>query len=147
MHTYLKVHSKDNVLVALSDLNAGSKIEQLTLKENIPAKHKFNTDHLHTGDPVIMYGILVGKAVSEIPAGSLISTKNIHHATHDFGLGNRKTSWQIPDVSAFKNRSFKGYQRADGKTGTANYWVVIPLVFCENRNLQVLKDALLKDLG
>ncbi len=147
MHRYLKVHQADNVLVALSDLSAGEKIEQLTLAESIPAKHKFTMNHMRTGDAVIMYGVLVGKATTDIPAGGLVSVKNVHHATHDFGLGDRKTSWQIPDVSAFSNRSFMGYQRADGKTGTANYWLVVPLVFCENRNLQVLKDALLKDLG
>jgi altronate hydrolase len=31
--------------------------------------------------------------------------------------------------------------------GTANYWVVIPMVFCENRNLDVLQQALVTDLG
>jgi altronate hydrolase len=147
MHKYLKVHPDDNVLVALSNLNAGDKIEQLTLSENIPAKHKFTIHPLTAGDPVIMYGVLVGKATMDIPSGGLLSVKNIHHATHDFGIGKRKTEWNIPDTSAFRNRSFMGYQRSDGKTGTANYWLVIPLVFCENRNIQVLKDALLKDLG
>ena len=147
MHKYLKVHTGDNVLVALCNLVAGDKIEQLTLFENIPAKHKFTVHPLKAGDPVIMYGVLVGKATMDIPAGGLLSVKNIHHATHDFGIGKRKTEWNIPDTSAFRNRNFMGYQRSDGKTGTANYWLVIPLVFCENRNIQVLKDALLKDLG
>ena len=54
MHRYLKVHAGDNVLVALSNLNAGENIEQLILKENIPAKHKFNTGFLKNGDPIIM---------------------------------------------------------------------------------------------
>ena len=147
MHRYLKVHAGDNVLVALSNLNAGEKIEQLVLKENIPAKHKFNTALLKSGDPVIMYGVLVGRALYDIPEGSLISVKNIHHATQDFGIGKRKTEWKIPDISSYRNKSFMGFHRHGGKTGTANYWLVIPLVFCENRNLQVLKDALLKDLG
>ena len=40
-----------------------------------------------------------------------------------------------------------GYHRKDGSVGTANYWLVIPLVFCENRNVEVLKTALLKPLG
>ena len=31
--------------------------------------------------------------------------------------------------------------------GTANYWLVVPLVFCENRNIQVLEEALTHDLG
>jgi len=147
MHRYLKVHAGDNVLVALSNLNAGENIEQLILKENIPAKHKFNTGFLKNGDPIIMYGVLVGRALYDIPEGSLISVKNVHHATQDFGIGKRKTDWHIPDVSSFRNRNFMGFNRHGGKTGTANYWLVIPLVFCENRNLQVLKDALLKDLG
>ncbi len=147
MHRYLKVHYSDNVLVALTNLNAGEKIEQLSLSDNIPAKHKFNIHHLHPGDPVIMYGVLVGRARTDIPPGSLISVKNIQHASEDFGIGKRKTDWKIPDVSAYRNKTFMGFNRHGGKTGTANYWLVIPLVFCENRNIQVLKDALLKDLG
>ena len=35
----------------------------------------------------------------------------------------------------------------DGKVGTANYWLVIPMVFCENRNLEVLREALVNELG
>ena len=40
-----------------------------------------------------------------------------------------------------------GYHRSDGRVGTANYWLVVPLVFCENRNIQVLQEALLPALG
>ncbi len=31
--------------------------------------------------------------------------------------------------------------------GTRNYWIVLPLVFCENRNLAVLKQAFEEELG
>jgi altronate hydrolase len=31
--------------------------------------------------------------------------------------------------------------------GTENYWLVIPLVFCENRNVEILKNAFIKGLG
>jgi altronate hydrolase len=31
--------------------------------------------------------------------------------------------------------------------GTRNYWLVVPLVFCENKNIQVLKQALEEELG
>jgi altronate hydrolase len=40
-----------------------------------------------------------------------------------------------------------GFHREDGKVGTANYWLVIPLVFCENRNIEVLREALVNALG
>jgi altronate hydrolase len=40
-----------------------------------------------------------------------------------------------------------GYRRNDGQFGTANYWLVIPLVFCENRNVEVIKQAFEEELG
>ena len=94
-----------------------------------------------------MYGVLVGKAQSFIPKGGLISTNNVKHAANNFTVGERKTDWIQPDVTAFANRAFNGYHRADGSVGTANYWLVIPMVFCENRNLNVLKEALVNELG
>ena len=40
-----------------------------------------------------------------------------------------------------------GYHRADGRVGNMNYWLVIPLVFCENRNVDLLQKLLEKSLG
>ena len=147
----LKVHPADNVLVALSNLSKGSKVnfenKEYILEDNVLAKHKFVTESLKPGDSIIMYGVLVGKAQHEIPVGGLISTSNVKHASNDFNIGERKTSWQAPNVDKWKDKTFMGYHRSDGSVGTANYWLVIPLVFCENRNLEVLQEALVKDLG
>ncbi|HEX9509713.1 MAG TPA: altronate dehydratase family protein [Puia sp.] len=149
--TVLKVHPADNVLVALIPLPKGEKVvyegEEYTLQEIVKAKHKFATTDLAPGDPVTMYGVLVGKAQEAIRKGGLISTSNVKHAASDFTVGERHTNWIIPDVSAFAGRTFNGYHRADGSVGTANYWVVVPMVFCENRNLDVLQQALVTDLG
>jgi altronate hydrolase len=147
----LKVHPNDNVLVALTDLNQGEIVvyqgREYPIGENIPAKHKFTTEPLAVGGEVIMYGVLVGKAQTEIPAGRRISTENVKHAAHGFQIAERKTAWDIPDVSNYLSKTFYGYHRADGSVGTANYWLVIPMVFCENRNLEVLEEALVKQLG
>ena len=40
-----------------------------------------------------------------------------------------------------------GYHRADGQVGTRNYWLVLPLVFCENRNVERMREALEEELG
>ncbi|HTI89171.1 MAG TPA: altronate dehydratase family protein [Puia sp.] len=147
----LKVHPADNVLVALSNLEKGKTVsyegQEYTMQELVKAKHKFATTDLAVGDSIIMYGVLVGKAQQPIKKGGLISTGNIKHAANDFVVGERHTEWVIPDTSAFSGRTFNGYHRADGSVGTANYWVVIPMVFCENRNLDVLQQALVTDLG
>jgi len=147
----LKVHPEDNVLVALANLLKDEKVvfegQEYTMEETVKAKHKFATVDLAVGDSIIMYGVLVGKAQKAIKKGGLISTENVKHAANDFTVGERHTKWAKPDVSAFRGRTFNGYHRADGSVGTANYWVVIPMVFCENRNLDVLQQALVTDLG
>ncbi|MBP0904004.1 UxaA family hydrolase [Mariniflexile gromovii] len=149
----LKIHAKDNVLVALTDLEKGATIsfenKEYTLQSNIAAKHKFVTEDLAPGDSVYMYGVLVGKAKKAIAKGDLISTTNLVHDTEEYAVNDSKEKevWQAPDVSNFINKTFKGYHRADGKVGTENNWLIIPLVFCQNRNVEVLKQALVEKLG
>jgi altronate hydrolase len=147
----LKVHPKDNVLVALVDLAVGEEItygnEVYILKDNIPAKHKFVLQDLRTDDQVIMYGVLVGKAKLPVPKGALLTTANLKHAATGFHTGENHMDWHAPDVSAWKDKTFNGFHRTDGQVGTANHWLVIPMVFCENRNLDVIQEALLNNLG
>ena len=148
----LKVHPDDNVLVALQDLEKADTVQYngavYTMQEKIPAKHKFAATTFHKGDALIMYGVLVGRAQQHIPAGSRIAVENVHHAAGGYQLAaQRKTAWQAPDISRWQQKTFMGYHRANGSVGTANYWLVIPLVFCENRNVEVLKEALLSELG
>ncbi|NBB23184.1 altronate dehydratase [Runella sp. CRIBMP] len=153
MHTYLSVHPKDNVLVALQNLPKGTKIDfngrSFELVMDIPAKHKFVTEDLPTGGHVTMYGVLVGKATQPIQTGEQVTTFNLKHDSDEYSVKKRKPQleWHIPDVSKWENRTFMGYHRSDGQVGTANYWLVLPLVFCENRNILKLKDAFDKALG
>ncbi|MDP4284329.1 MAG: altronate dehydratase family protein [Bacteroidota bacterium] len=150
-HKVTKVHPHDNVLVALSNLEPGEKVyynqEEYTIIDRVQAKHKFVIADLQPGDEIIMYGVLVGKAQTQISRGARITTENVKHAASGFEVGERKLDWHKPDISKFIGRTFKGFHREDGKVGTANYWLVIPLVFCENRNIEVLREALVNELG
>lgn len=147
----LKVHPKDNVLVALTSLSKGAVVsyngEEFTMQEDIPAKHKFFTQDMKTGDAIIMYGVLVGKAQLNIVKGSRMASENTKHAAEPYDYRNAKFEWQAPDVSRFSGRTFNGYHRNDGRVGTANYWLFIPTVFCENRNLDVIREAMQNELG
>src|SRR5688500_18772596 len=144
-HKVAKVHPDDNVLVALTNLEEGEAVsfngDSYTLPGRVPAKHKFVINELQPGDTITMYGVLVGKAQNVIPKGGVITTSNVKHAANSFEVGERMLSWNVPDVSRFQGRTFMGYHRADGKVGTSNYWLVVPMVFCENHNMEVLKDA------
>ncbi len=94
-----------------------------------------------------MYGVLVGKVVEPIRRGELLTTRNVHHEAAPFRHKLREYAWKAPDVSKWQGKTFRGYRRSDGQVGTRNYWVVVPLVFCENRNIGVLKQAFEEELG
>ncbi len=147
----LQVHPMDNVMVALVALNKGEQVRHngadFILVDAVPAKHKFVTQTLQQGDAVIMYGVLVGKAQARVEQGGLITTENLKHAAEPFQYRQTSYAWQPPDLSKFINRTFNGYHRQNGAVGTANYWLFIPTVFCENRNLDVIREALHNELG
>ncbi|MEY4868644.1 MAG: hypothetical protein RIT36_1543 [Bacteroidota bacterium] len=147
----LKVHPKDNVIVALRDLEQGEKIEfegsQYVMQERVQAKHKFYTEDLAKSSEVIMYGVLVGKVQYDVKKGGLMTTENLHHAADPYAYRKAEYKWTAPDVSTYAGRTFNGYHRADCRVGTANYWLFIPTVFCENRNLDVIREAMHNELG
>lgn len=148
---YLQIHESDNVLVALTDLTKDSIIQfqqkDILLKEKIPAKHKIFIHDMQEGDEIYMYGVVVGKLTTDVHSGMLMTTTNTLHAAEPYAYRAFNYNWKAPDVSAFKEKTFMGYHRSDGKVGTANYWLFIPTVFCENRNLDVIKEALHHSLG
>lgn len=150
-HKVLKVHPADNVIVALSDLQKGETVGfqgvDYVMQDRIQAKHKFFQQAMLPGDDVIMYGVLVGKAQSDIPAGGLMNTEKVKHAAQPYAYRNAHVSWTAPDVSKYMHRTFRGFHRSDGRVGTANYWLFIPTVFCENRNLDVIREAMHNELG
>ncbi|RZL41691.1 MAG: altronate dehydratase, partial [Pedobacter sp.] len=147
----LKIHPNDNVLVALQNLAKGETIihdgHEYILQDDIQAKHKFFMQDMNVGDHIIMYGVLVGKAQHFILKGGLMDTENTKHASDPYEFRPYHYEWQAPDVSKFEGRTFNGYIRNDGRVGTANYWLFIPTVFCENRNLDVIREALHNELG
>ncbi len=147
----LRIDPKDNVVVALTSLPAGEAItfsgEHYVPPVEIPAKHKFALRDLAVGDEVIMYGGVVGLVRQPIPRGGLLSTRNVQHDASGFGPKVGNYVWSPPSVSDWSSRTFDGYHRADGQVGTRNYWLVIPLVFCENRNVEALRDAFEEELG
>jgi len=147
----LKISPEDNVAVALTRLEAGEQValdgQPYKIRTRVPVKHKFALQDLKTGDRIIMYGGLVGEATAAIPKGDVIAVSNMRHQSSDFHGKTTSYKWDAPDVSHWKQRTFPGYHRSDGQVGTRNYWIVIPLVFCENRNIRALQEAFEKELG
>lgn len=150
-NTTLLLDPSDNVGVALSDLEPGQKVAlngiELEIQEFVAAKHKFAIRDFQPGEDILMYGTIVGEATQAIPLGHAITLQNIHHKTRNYHVNPGNFSWIAPDISTWKNKTFNGYLRADNQVGTANYWLVLPMVFCENTNVLLLKEAFENALG
>jgi altronate hydrolase len=149
--TVLQLDPRDNVHVALVPLAAGTVVEyggnSYPVVEAVPAKHKLAIEDLAPGDLIRMYGMVVGEATVPISRGGLISTRNVRHRAGEYTATRHPVSFSLPDASPWAGRTFMGYHRADGQAGTRNYWLVLPLVFCENRNVDRMREALEEELG
>lgn len=150
-NTTLLLDPTDNVGVALSDLQPGQKVVlndiELEIQDFVSAKHKFAMRDFKPGEDILMYGTIVGEATQAISKGYPITLANIHHKTREYTLNLGKFSWNPPNISDWEKKTFMGYKRSDNQVGTANYWLVLPLVFCENTNVKLLQEAFENALG
>ena len=142
MSKAIKINPQDNMIVALENLKKGEVIEiekeQITLVEDIQQKHKFTQNPMKKGGRLMMYGVKVGIANQEIPKGAALTTNNMDNAfNNDISFDN---VGKIVSQSQNKTEKyFMGYPRKDGTVGTQNIWLFFPLVFCENKNVELLK--------
>jgi len=151
MNKLLRIHDNDNCLVALTDLQPGNYAfgdgESLQIIEDIPAKHRIALNDLPKGTILTHYGVSVGKTTSHVSKGARLTTENLVHVADPSQIREVHYQWSAPDIARFQGKTFMGYHRPDGKVGTANYWLFVPLVFCENRNLRVIEETLNTSLG
>ncbi len=146
----IKVHPSDNVIVALTDIEQGEQIvfegTLVTTTTDVKAKHKIAENELKEGDSIFMYGVLIGKATKAIQKGEVLTTTNVKHQSGKVTKKTDTLSWTAPNVEKWKDKTFMGYHREDGQVGTSNVWLFFPLVFCENKNIEKLKEVFEKEL-
>ena len=142
MNKVIKIHPSDNLVVAMDNLKKGEKVivenDEITLLYSVKQKHKFAQSDLNRNDPLIMYGVKVGVANQKVLKGEPLTTNNMDNDfSDDISFEN------VGKIKRAKNHStnhfFMGYPRKDGRVGTQNVWLFFPLVFCENRNIELLK--------
>lgn len=147
----IKVHPEDNVAIALVDLWQGDRVNfegnEVIIIDDVRAKHKITLVDLKAGSPIYMYGVLVGKVVVDVDRGGVLTIENVKHQAAKATAKTEDFTWTAPDISKWKDTTFSGYHREDGQVGTANIWLFFPLVFCENRNVELLKDVFEQELS
>ena len=133
---FIKIHPSDNVAVALSPLAKGTQACGTTLSEDIPAGHKFALSKIAAGENVIKYGSPIGRAVTEVSAGSWVHTHNTKTNLSDV-IDYTYTPIR-PYVSKQPPKTFRGFRRSNGKVGIRNEIWIIPTVGCVNSPAEAL---------
>ena len=77
MSRLIRINPRDNVAVALQPLKAGEEALGVTLREDIPAGHKFALCDIAENENVVKYCFPIGHATQPIPAGSWVHTHNV----------------------------------------------------------------------
>jgi altronate hydrolase len=143
----LLLRSGDDIAVARTSLPAGTTIAvdgaEVTLVEPVPAAHKIALHRIAAGDVIHKYGEPIGVATREIAPGEWVHTHNLVHAdAPDVGGPSGARTATAATPAAASSRTFEGFRRADGRTGTRNYIAVISTVNCAASTARRIAQAL-----
>jgi altronate hydrolase len=135
MKAFIKIHSSDNVVVALRDLEDGEIINideiEIQVQQKVDKGHKIAIKDIEKGENVIKYGYPIGHATQSIKVGEHIHTHNVK--TNLKGVEEYSYNQKLNALDPLEgNLTFKGYRRADGSVGIRNELWIVPTVGCVN---------------
>jgi altronate hydrolase len=129
---WLRVHDRDNVVVALETLPTGTPVDTVVTRGEIQPGHKIATRDIAAGAHVIKYGYSIGVATREIAAGDFVHSHNLASGLD----ANLQYDWQPHEASLSPSgptaRTFQGFRRPDGRAATRNEIWIINTVGCVN---------------
>jgi len=147
--TYL--HSDDNVCVVIRTLTAGTKVAingvSFVLERPVGIGHKLAIAPIAKGEQVKKYGQTIGYTTEAVRVGELVHLHNLSNGDFekDYASATAIPAPQTP----ITDRTFLGYRRADGKSGTRNYIAIISTVNCSASVSKFVAerfdDSMLKD--
>lgn len=129
----IKINEKDNVAVAVTELEAGTEIApELKTREAIPQAHKIALTDIPAGGEIIRYGVVLGYAKADIPAGSWINEHMLNlpesPSVADLPYGtNLVPNEALPQPP---RTTWLGYKNTSGPAGTRNLLGIVTTVQC-----------------
>ncbi|MBJ2067988.1 UxaA family hydrolase [Serratia odorifera] len=148
MQSIIKIHSLDNVAVALQDLDAGETLTQeaiaLTLPQPVVRGHKFALVPIAAGEMIIKYGLPIGHALTAIAPGEHIHSQNAKTNLSEVDSYQYQPEFPtLPPQAA--DRQVQIYRRSNGEVGIRNELWIIPTVGCVNGIARQIQQRFLKE--
>ncbi len=129
----IRMQARDNVAIVANagGLPAGTVLpEGLVLRDAVPQGHKVALVDLPAQSAVLRYGIAIGYALKDIPAGSWVHERLLQMPSAR-GLDNLPIATVKPQpLPPLEGYTFEGYRNADGSVGTRNILAITTTVQC-----------------
>ncbi|MBQ0960242.1 galactarate dehydratase [Ideonella sp. 4Y11] len=129
----IRLQPQDNVAIVGNDggLSAGTVLPGgLVLREAVPQAHKLALVDIPAGAAVTRYGVTIGMATQDLPAGSWVHEQRLAmpaaRELRDLPMATQAEPLAPPLVG----QTFQGYRNADGSVGTRNLLAITTTVQC-----------------
>lgn len=140
----IRLHPKDNVLIAREPLTIGTELlidgASRRIRAQVPAGHKIAARRIALGEVVLKYDTPIGITTKDIEPGEHLHTHNIAIADfqhqHDFGRDARPVDY----LPLSERASFNGIVRSDGRVATRNFIGVLSSVNCSATAIRRIAD-------
>jgi altronate hydrolase len=137
----LRLDPRDNIIVAVDPVPAGSAVQGVTAAARIMRGHKMAVQPIGQGQPVLKFGQIIGFASQAIAPGSHVHTHNCSFAEFERDYAFAQDARSEPLLPPELRATFEGYRRSNGKTGTRNYIGVLTSVNCSASVARFMAEA------
>jgi altronate hydrolase len=140
MHSIIRLHSEDNVVIARTALLANTHVaNEVVTSVRVPAGHKVAVRPITAGEPVRRYNQIIGFATTNIVPGE-------HVHVHNLGMGDFAKDYAYsldakPTDYVEVPSTFEGIRRPDGRVATRNYIGILTSVNCSAHVASLVADA------
>ena len=147
MKNLIHLEDVDNVVVTPAALTSGEKVgvgdQIITVLENVSYGHKIALFDIKAGENIIKYGLPIGHALEDIPAGGWVHSHNLktnlsgkdEYVYNPVARGQKKYAFDLPEI--------KVYPRKSGKAGIRNELWIIPTTGCVNGTATTIVERFL----
>ena len=137
MNKLFRIDEKDNVAVALCNIEKGYSENGITALDDIPFAHKIALCDLAEGEPVIKYSNPIGYMTESAKKGNHIHEHNLKTNL------NSEFSYQFSGDNDYSSKASEltvnAYKRSSGEIGIRNELWIIPTVGCINNTTRLLE--------
>lgn len=143
----IRLHSADNVLVARTDIAAGTALEgyNVVARNLVPAGYKIAIADIAEGAEILKYNTTIGFASEPIPAGTMVHNHNISFGEFDRDYAYSRDFKPLTLLPESERATFEGYLRPDGRAGTRNFIAVVSTVNCSATVVHEIADHFTKE--